>query len=181
MITQFGTFEDGAKAGQLLIRLFRDLGTDVDRLTRPSAEELDRICQFIWSQNTIEHPYHSVRGFLSTVLRRETYCAEIMHVYGTTEIIEAQSEYAPICNLPSMSGMITFGYWTGDLSDGDSWCIDIRADRMCCVPVGGPETLAEARQSAYATFPDFHYLEAYLRRSAELRGWLPFAGTTIQP
>lgn len=172
-ITQFGTFDAGVAAGQRLLSLFRELGTDIDVLPSPSPEELERIFQFIWAQNTIDRPYQSVKGFLSTVLRRSTYDAKIMHLYGSSDLIEAQSEYAPLCNLPSASGIITFGYWTGDLSDGDSWCIDIRADRLCCVPVGGPESLDEARQTAYAIFHDFQYLEAHLRRSAELRGWLP--------
>ncbi len=172
-ITQFGEFQHGVDAGKSLTRLFRELGTDIDTLEKPTNEELETIFQFIWAQNTIDRPYKAVMGFFSTILRREGYSAEIMDVLGASELIEAQREYAPICNLPVNSGIITFGSWTGDIGDGDAWCLDIQKQRICCVPVGGPETVEEARLSAYGVFPSLHYLEAFLRKSAELREWLP--------
>jgi hypothetical protein len=172
-ITQFGKFQHGADAGIALAKLFKELGTNIEDLEKPTDEELETIFRFIWAQNTIDRPYQSVMGFLSTILRRKGYSGEIMRVLGTSELIKAQREYAPMSTLPENSGLIMFGWWTGDLGDGDAWCLDIRADRICCVPVGSPETLDEARIGAYGTFHDFHYLEAFLRRSAELRGWLP--------
>jgi hypothetical protein len=174
-ITQFGRFEDGVAAGLKLLGLFRDLGKRIDHLEKPSPAELETVFQFIWAQNIIDRESPSVRGFFTTVLRREGYGAEIMDVYGTSDLIDIQSNSAPICNLPAASGIITFGSWTGDLGDGDAWCLDIQGGSICCVPVGSPKTREEARLSAYATFYDFHYLEAFLRRAAELRGWLPAA------
>ncbi len=172
-ITQFGEFQHGVNAGMALLKLFRDLGTEIDTLEKPAAGELDTIFQFIWAQNKIDRPYRSVMGFLSTILRRKGYSTPIMDVLGAVELIGAQRSWAPICHLPINSGIISFGSWHGDLGSGDTWCLDIQVDRICCVPVGSPESVEEARLGAYAVFHDFHYLEAFLRRSAELRGWLP--------
>ena len=172
-ITQFGEYHQGAQAGRSLAELFRELGTDINDLPRPTDEELNAIFEFIWAQNTIDRPYHSVMGFLTEILRRERYSTGIIQILGTSELIDLQQDYAPVSTLPIGSGIVMFGTWKGDLSDGDAWCLDIQADRVCCVPIGCPETKEEARISAYAAFHDLHYLEAHLRKAAELRGLLP--------
>ena len=172
-ITQFGEYQDGMDAGLALAELFKELGTDIDELERPSAVELEDIFQFIWSQNTITKPYQSLIGFFTAILRRETYSTEIVDIFGTTDFIKNQGEgCSSVWTLPQKSRIIAFGSWTGDVDDGDSWCLDLNAERIICIPICFPETIKEAQLSAYAVLPELGYLEGYLRKSSELRGYI---------
>ncbi|GHC65649.1 hypothetical protein [Roseibacillus persicicus] len=167
-----GSYSDGQEAGQKLLRLFDELGVSLSSKLPASENELEKVFELIRLPRT-KNGNPVMKGFLSTVLRKDYYNAEIIEVLGASTFIEDQTDCSPLSELAADSGLVQFASWTGDYSDGDAWCLDILEDRVVCIPVGVPETRAEALERAYGIFPDFLYLEAYLRCSAEIRGWLP--------
>jgi hypothetical protein len=134
--------------------------------------ELDRVFDWVADSNEKRSlPY--VNGFLSKILVPGGIRSNIIEIFGVDEVVSMQDEIAPICNIRKGSGIIQFGSWTGDYSDGDAWCIDLRASEIICIPVGsGYEDRDQTRAAAYGVLPNFSYFVSFLASSVLQRGWL---------
>ena len=168
------TFEQGVTAGNnllaLLVELEPELETQCDVFLKP--DELQPIYDWIVTRSQ-RYAYPYLEGFFSRIIKPTELNSCIVTLWGADEFIENQSQYAPICNLPSEAKFFQFGYWCGDYCDGDGWCIDLDDQCVrCLIVTGGDENMDLVRRNTYGVFPSLEYLTSYLRTSAVGRGWL---------
>jgi hypothetical protein len=165
--------DEGKLAGQKVIRLFADLGAEAElkhvlAMGVPSIEEVKSTLQQVWARSSSGAPEARFVGFLSQLIRGRS-CSDLLNIWGLQQILDDQAGVAPICNIPSESGLFAFADWTGE-SDGDCWCYDIPYQSIRCIPVGsGYADANQSRLESYGVFPDLHHFAAYLRCTAELR------------
>ena len=164
------TFEDGKLAGQKLRELFGDIG-NAFALEPVPAKTTEQVLQEVWALSSNSKPHDVVLGFFSEILSHSGYGSMILNVWGADYFLHGQEEEAPICNLPNDSGIFAFADWTGEISDGDTWCYDIEYNCVRCLPVSSASEgdADKARLASYGVSPNFHQLSAYLRREAEMR------------
>lgn len=168
------TFEDGVKAGDGLLALIVELNPGLKNRCDEflSKEQLQPINDFI-VQRSGRYPYPYLEGFFSRVVKATELEGEIISLWGADEFIENQTQYAPICNMHSNAKFFQFASWTGDMCDGDAWCIDLEDQLIRCLTVtGGDEDMAVVRANTYGVYTSFDYLISHLRCSAARRGWL---------
>lgn len=168
------SYEDGALAGAELIQLFGEIGEFASNALTGNLKtklDIEKMLHSIWRGGG--NPDPAVVGFLQTVMRSKDYDASIVAIWGHDNFIENQTKWGPICELPDERDVFQFGFWTGDIADGDGWCYDMADGMIRCVPVSvAPETCDQLRQGSYAVYDSFHYLVAHLRCSARKRGWI---------
>ena len=163
------SFEDGKLAGQKLLKLFADLG-QLHALKPAPFNTVEKVLKEVWSWSSNIKPSDRVLGFFSQILSENGYDSTIVNVWGTDQFLHEQEDVAPICNIPKDSGIFAFADWTGELSDGDAWCYDMKYGFIRCVPVGsGKEDADQSRLASYGVTSNFHQLSAYLRCEAERR------------
>ena len=166
------SFEDGQLAGQKLLKLFADLG-QLHSFKPAPFNTVEQVISKVWSWSSNNEPHDMVLGFFSQILSESGYNTKILEVWGTDQFLHDQEDVAPICNIPNDSGIFAFAHWTGELSDGDAWCYDIKYGFIRCVPVSsGEEDADQSRLTSYGVTSNFHELSAYLRCEAERRDWI---------
>ena len=165
--------DEGNLAGQKVIRLFADLGAEAElkhvlAMGVPSIEEVKSTLQQVWARSSSGDPEARFVGFLSQLLRGRS-CSDLLNIWGLQQILDDQAGVAPMCNIPSESGLFAFAERTGE-SDGDCWCYDIPYQSIRGIPVGsGYADANQSRLESYGVFPNLHHFAAYLRCTAELR------------
>jgi len=165
------SFEDGKRAGQKLLTLFADLGQAFELKPVP-LETVEQLLQEVWSWSSKSKPSDVVVGFFSQILPADGYSSRVLNVWGADEFLLSQEDLAPVCNIPRDAGIFGFADWTG-LSDGDTWCYDVKYERVRCLPVSsGDGDADQSRLYSYGVSSDFHQLASYLRSEAELRNWI---------
>ena len=168
------SYEDGALAGTELLELFGEIGLSGSKTLASdpkSRTDIENLLRPIWRGRRDPDP--ACVGFLQTIMRSDDYDASIVAIWGYDNFIESQTKWGPICELTDERDVFQFGFWTGDMADGDGWCYDMANGMIRCVPVAvAPENCDELRQGSYAVYDSFHYLVAHLRCSARKRGWI---------
>ncbi len=157
-------------AGQQLLRLLADLGENP--LTPAPRETIATVLKEIWGWSNSGEPNESVLDFFSQILPLSGHFTNILHIWGTDQFLYDQKNCAPMCNIPSASGLFAFADWSGE-SDGDAWCYDINFNCIRCIPVGcGVADADRSRLDSYGVLPHFEHFAAYLRFEAERRNFL---------
>ena len=166
-------FEDGVKAGNSVLNLISEITPALRETCEVSTPEEQLNPIFDWIEEFGGKKFEYLEGFLSRIIKPQEVEGEIVTLWGADEFIKNQTQYAPICNIPTSAKIFQFGYWGGDLCDGDGWCIDLQEENVICVCVtGGYDDPNQVRQEAYGVMPKLNYFSAWLRASAEDRGWL---------
>ena len=166
------SFEDGQVAGQKLLKLFADIG-QLNILKPAPLNTVEKVLNEVWSWSSNSKPSDRVLGLFSQILSEKGYQSAILEIWGTDQFLDEQEDVAPICNIPNDSGIFAFAHWTGELSDHDTWCYDIKHRFIRCVPVSaGKEDADQSRLASYGVTSNFHQLSVYLRCEAESRGWI---------
>lgn len=171
---EFGfTFDDGVEAGKSVVDVASRCSADPTRF--PGAcdrSELEDVFRFVEKHgNGRRVPL--IEGFLSQVVRGRTNTDSLIELWGVSDFIENQSNYAPICNLPDEFQLIQFGSWCGERSDGDGWCIDFADELIRCIPVACDDDhgVDYLKRCSYGCFPTLKPLGSYLLSVAETRDY----------
>jgi hypothetical protein len=168
-------YGDPIKEGESLISLVKTLNPGVEFPESTVAYESELNSVFEWVNNSLgyEKDFSYVNKFLSKILILGGFISDIVDIWGVDELISMQSEVSPISSLEEGHEIFQFGSWSGDLSDGDAWCVDMMHSSIICIPVGTDcADIDEARSASYGRLPNFSYFVSFLASSAIQRGWL---------
>ena len=166
------SFEDGQLAGQKLLALIRELGDELLHFSPIPLKQVEALLADVWSRSSKYAPDDVVVGFISQFMTASGYSTDILNMWGADQFLYEQEDCAPVCNLPTNSGIFAFADWTGE-TDGDAWCYDIKHACVRCIPVGsGYNDPDQSRLESYGVSPNFYQFVAYLRCAAELREWI---------
>ena len=104
-------FESGKDAGQRLCRLFAELEYELD-FGDPPLERIESVVTALCNATTAFSPNPIFIGFLSAFMREDACSTDILNIWGLGQLKSDQSEIAPMCNMPSDSGLFAFADWT---------------------------------------------------------------------
>ena len=171
-ISQFSDFAAGVRAGERLIALIKEIGSNFAAKPPATEEQLVCIVDYIRRFTPANRPCPAVEGFIRTVLRADEANGEILTTLGASSFVTDQVASAPCCNLPNGAPLVQFAYWSGD-EDGDAWVFDFGSGVIRCLPVStSGASLVQVRAASYGVFYYLDHFVAVLRADAIRRGWL---------
>jgi hypothetical protein len=150
-----------------LMELFQQLGAVIPQST-PSQDDLLLIREYLTHKaqpNSLDDWFW---GFLTGILRADSYDGQIIKVLGAKTFIKDQEN---LDSLPSHSGFVQFAHWSGD-SDDDTWVFDSQYRCIRCI---SPDLMisdldmAKVRARSYGVFFNYNAFSSFLRGVAHDR------------
>lgn len=169
------SFEDGVKAGDLILGLIEKVDPDLreDCRTFLPAEQLAPLLERFREITKSRSPMPCVEGLISRLIKPAIFETSLMTLWGADDFWKNQEEYFPSCEIAQDLGFVQLGWWKGDC-DGDAWIIDTALQRLACLSVDVCEFEADqVRLNCTLIFDSQWQWYSFLRCVAWERGWIP--------
>jgi hypothetical protein len=150
-----------------LLELFKQLGAVIPE-SMPAQDDLLLIREYITHKAQPGSLDDWFWGFLTGILRADSYDGKIIKVVGAKTFIKEQDN---LDSLPANSGFVKFANWSGD-SDDDTWVFD---SQLRCIRCISPDLMihdlemAKIRAHTYGVFFNYNAFPSFLRGVAHDR------------